>query len=228
MIASYKWDEQKKIPDGKAKVYIYDLDHTVIVPTGGKKFSNSSDDWKFFKNAKKGIQAYNADPTHITFIVSNQNGLNNEARIQMFKDKVEKILKQLDIPIMLFAAIEKDVYRKPNDGIMRHHIVPVLQSLNVHHIMAVTYVGDAAGRHGDFSGSDRKWLYNVKLYLQSNLSPAKLLFSGKAYFKTPEQMFLNGNPEPFAPNAINIGEILGEARKINGKKVRIFRIGYIR
>lgn len=46
-------------------------------------------------------------------ILSNQNGLNNDKRIEGFKRKIGNILSQLSMPVMLIAAMKKDVYRKP-------------------------------------------------------------------------------------------------------------------
>jgi len=57
-------------------------------------------------------------------IFSNQNGFsridskkNAKIKEEQFKIKINNIFKILDIPIMIFCAVEKDKFRKPCKGI---------------------------------------------------------------------------------------------------------------
>jgi len=88
-----------------------------------------------------------------------------------------------NVPFRIFAAAADDEYRKPMLG-MLHALKDIYTSENVemgkiyHHLgfpvglmpnntledMTESYfVGDAAGRPGDHSGTDRKWAMNVGL-----------------------------------------------------------------
>jgi len=101
-------------------------------------------------------------------VISNQGGVSlkpntkapkaHTSKVASFKEKVSAVFNQLDIPISLYAATEKDVYRKPRTGMWTellddYDIQPDLQQS--------IFVGDAGGRHADgrkpkdFSCSDR-------------------------------------------------------------------------
>lgn len=104
-------------------------------------------------------------------MISNQAGISltidpkapkaHRARLGAFKTKVAGVLTQLDLPITVYAATAKDIYRKPRTGMWTellkdHHIAP-----NDVHYEESIFVGDAGGRLAgngkpkDFSCSDR-------------------------------------------------------------------------
>lgn len=104
-------------------------------------------------------------------IVSNQGGVSlkpdpkisksNQSKVSIFKAKVSAVLNQLDLPVTLYAATEKDIYRKPCTGMWKELLVDYdihPDDLDLEHSV---FVGDAAGRHAeagklkDFSCSDR-------------------------------------------------------------------------
>jgi len=77
-----------------------------------------------------------------------------------FKTKVVAVFQQLDIPISVYAATEKDIFRKPRIGIWNE----LLKDYNIAgdvDIEKSIFVGDAGGRDADgklqkdFSCSDR-------------------------------------------------------------------------
>lgn len=105
-------------------------------------------------------------------IVTNQGGVslksdskslkNDQKRLNEFKTKVGYVFDQLDIPISVYAATEKDQYRKPRTGIWKEIVEDY--DLDVGQALQLTesiYVGDAAGRQArkdakaDHSSSDR-------------------------------------------------------------------------
>lgn len=99
------------------------------------------------------------------------------------------IAQAIDCPMIVLAAIAKDGFRKPGRLMWDHAIVPRIMESggNDEDIQAWKktsyFVGDAAGRTGDHSDTDRKWANNVNLR-----------------FYTPEEFFL-GHEVPY--NASN-------------------------
>lgn len=102
-------------------------------------------------------------------VISNQAGISLKtdpksprARLADFKTKVSAVFNHLDIPVSIYAATEKDSYRKPRTGMWRE----LLEDYDIHlpgdlNLGESLFVGDAAGRHAshgqakDFSCSDR-------------------------------------------------------------------------
>lgn len=101
------------------------------------------------------------------------------------------MLAQLDLPLTLYAATAKDIYRKPRTGMwkemcddydLREEEIDLENSI---------FVGDAGGRTAqlkgaaaapkDFSCSDRNLAHNVGIE-----------------FRTPEEFFLGEQPREFA------------------------------
>jgi bifunctional polynucleotide phosphatase/kinase len=92
-------------------------------------------------------------------IFTNQAGLKapkkETANLKKFKLKVASVLKDLDIPLTLYAATENDHFRKPRTGMwgeMKDDYDLDAHGVDLEHSYLV---GDAAGREGDFSDSDR-------------------------------------------------------------------------
>jgi len=104
-------------------------------------------------------------------IFSNQGGLTlredpkskaPNKRLNDYKTKITAIFNNLDITISLYAATEKDNYRKPRSRMWNEALEHFdLDGDNVVDMDNSFYVGDAAGREGDgqrsndFASSDR-------------------------------------------------------------------------
>ena len=83
------------------------------------------------------------------------------SKLASFKSKVTAVLSQLDIPITIYAATGKDIYRKPRIGMWRELLDDYdLRPEEINQENSI-FVGDAAGREAvagqpkDFSCSDR-------------------------------------------------------------------------
>ncbi|OHE91870.1 polynucleotide kinase 3 phosphatase [Colletotrichum orchidophilum] len=106
-------------------------------------------------------------------------------RVSAFKQKVNAVLTQLDIPTTIYAATEKDIYRKPRLGMWKELCADYDISEDVD-LEGSIFVGDAGGRIAaskfskDFSCSDRNLAHNI----------------GVTY-KTPEEFFLDEKPRDF-------------------------------
>ena len=105
-------------------------------------------------------------------VISNQGGISLNAEINgpkshqtkhgVFKTKVAAVFAQLEIPISIYAATEKDIFRKPRIGMWKE----LLEDHDIHlpgdlDLEQSIFVGDAGGRQAsggkpkDFSCSDR-------------------------------------------------------------------------
>jgi bifunctional polynucleotide phosphatase/kinase len=110
---------------------------------------------------------------YLLAILSNQAGISmnsasktvnsDKKRLADFKQKVRNVLTQLDLPIVLYAATDKDKFRKPRTGMWDKLLEAqgLTQEGDVD-LDACYFVGDAGGRtavskaiKADFSCSDR-------------------------------------------------------------------------
>ncbi|KAG9245038.1 bifunctional polynucleotide phosphatase/kinase [Calycina marina] len=181
----------------RAKVAAFDLDSTLIETASGKKFASGADDWKWWhpcvpETLKK---LYNEDGYRVA-VISNQGGISlkvdtkgpkaHQTKILSFKAKVAAVFSQLEIPISIYAATNKDIFRKPRTGIWTELLDDYGISATEVDIKKSIFVGDAGGREAgggkskDFSCSDRNFALNVGIT-----------------YSTPEEFFLKDAPRPF-------------------------------
>ena len=109
--------------------------------------------------------------SYLITIMSNQAGLAlksdskapkaHQSRLTAFKAKVSAVFSQLNIPMNIYAATDKDLYRKPRTGMWKELLEDndlSLDSIDLEHSF---FIGDAGGRIAadglskDFSSSDR-------------------------------------------------------------------------
>ncbi|POS82651.1 hypothetical protein EPUL_004207, partial [Erysiphe pulchra] len=180
----------------RTKVAAFDFDSTLIITKSGKVHASNAQDWKWWHSSvpEKLKKLYRDDGFYIA-IISNQAGLSiksdsaPKSKLSLFKTKVSDVLGHLDIPITIYAATEKDLYRKPRTGIWLellkdYDLDNSTENLNLEESI---FVGDAAGRQSlgnrpkDFSCSDRDFAENVGIK-----------------FATPEEYFLGEKQRPFS------------------------------
>ena len=79
--------------------------------------------------------------------------------LTVFKEKATAVMRQLDVPLSVYAATESDEFRKPRMGMWCEFLddfdFDVDQGDHSLDLSGSMFVGDAAGRQGDFSSSDR-------------------------------------------------------------------------
>ena len=168
----------------RSKLAIFDLDDTIIKPKSGKKFAEDENDWCFITNAKDTILELSSN--HSIIIITNQKGIkNNKPPIKQWQNKIENIQKELDVPLMIYASIDNDIYRKPHPTFYN-----MIESDNEYNIKEVFYCGDACGRANDHSDTDYKFALNCRII-----------------FYTPEELFLGKEQEKFIKYPLDFKKI---------------------
>ncbi|KAF7156868.1 hypothetical protein CNMCM5623_000713 [Aspergillus felis] len=168
----------------KAKVAAFDFDSTLVVTASGNTFPRDSSDWKWFSpNVPTKLRELIANGYHVV-IMSNQKrislqkdlkgGRADSKSLTNFKERVTGVMRQIDVPISVYAATADDENRKPRTGMWREFVEDYDLDVFGVDLSASFYVGDAAGRPRDHSMVDRGFAINVGIP-----------------FKTPEEFFLN-------------------------------------
>lgn len=99
------------------KIAAFDMDGTLIVTQSGKVFPVDENDWQIY--SPEIITSINKlyDDGYKIVIFTNQGGIGiNNVNEKTFKKKIEDILKMIKIPVQVFIATRKDIYRKPAPG----------------------------------------------------------------------------------------------------------------
>ncbi len=143
------------------KIYLFDLDNTIIKTKSGKVFPLNKDDWLFLNNTtEKTINNLFYDNSNIVGIVTNQGGLKNKQLIDNWIDKIKSISKKLKFSF-IFASIKNDNFRKPLPSSWDYIKSNLLQGIPIQFTKKnIYYIGDAFGRKEDHSDTDLKYAIN--------------------------------------------------------------------
>ncbi|OKL58889.1 hypothetical protein UA08_05654 [Talaromyces atroroseus] len=176
-------------PAGKRrKVAAFDLDSTLIATASGNRFARDASDWKWWNTkVPEKLKQLNAEGYQV-IVLSNQKkiSLQNELKggrtesksLTIFKQKAQAVMRQLDIPLSIYAATQYDEYRKPRIGMWKEFLDDYDLDIDGRlDLKECFFVGDAAGRPGDHSCVDRDFASNVSIK-----------------FHTPEEFFLDASP----------------------------------
>ncbi|XP_005096369.1 bifunctional polynucleotide phosphatase/kinase [Aplysia californica] len=168
--------------EGRTKIAGFDIDFTVIKTASGRKFAIGSNDWEFWdEKVPEKLRELHKDGYRVVFF-TNQAGIEKgKVTPQSFRDKAEAIIKELEIPVLVFASTGTSQYRKPSSCMWDHFVENFNNGVEVDKKKSI-YVGDAAGRAKewapgkpkDFSCSDRMFAANIGVK-----------------FSTPEEFFYN-------------------------------------
>jgi bifunctional polynucleotide phosphatase/kinase len=146
-------------------IFATDLDWTLIRPVRGR-FPKDASDWAWLPNRISTLKAYQ-EAGYLIVIFSNQ-GVKGK-KLTMALDRINNVIDDLNrngIHPWVFVATQDNEYRKPNPGMwsLLTNSISVEQAL---------YTGDAGGRPGDFSDSDRKFAENTGLsfYVPEEIFP---------------------------------------------------------
>lgn len=137
-------------------VLALDVDHTLIRPKGGRKHPRGVDDWEWaHPNAVAAVAAAAVDADVVLF--SNQSGATKPAKLEAICTKLGRVMAALGVPASAFVAVGYSRFRKPKPAMWELYRAAAGGADPV----AVTFVGDAAGRPGDFADSDLAFARNI-------------------------------------------------------------------
>lgn len=136
----------------REKMAMFDYDWTLVKPISNGTFSKSLDDWRWITEKVPEILQKYYDKGYCIIIISNQTR-NTEMKLQ----QITNVLSTLSIPSLIAVGYE-NIDKKPNrtmfDIIKKDKKIDMNKSF---------YVGDALGRQGDWSDSDKKFAENINI-----------------------------------------------------------------
>jgi bifunctional polynucleotide phosphatase/kinase len=169
--AESKRQEKLDDPSGnRVKVAVFDFDSTLIKTISKLKFAKDANDWCWWHGTVPGKLKDLHSKGFILVIMSNQNGISLRPpanapkvtkagdRFTQFKQKAAAVFNNLNLPISIYAATERDRFRKPALGMWLEFLKDQSLDDSAVDLKSSMFVGDAGGRKGDFSCSDR-WVY---------------------------------------------------------------------
>lgn len=155
----------------KSKTILFcDLDGTLIKTASGKTFPEDFTDFRIRKEVFEAIKKFN-DKVSLRFIaiVTNQGGIPEYISKTDFETKIKTIAYALqrytNVPVCMkyCASLDKnDKDRKPNVGMLDFFYKTSLGDTIFKKYEAIM-IGDASGKEGQFSDSDKKTAENFRI-----------------------------------------------------------------
>ncbi|CAL5219502.1 g1344 [Coccomyxa viridis] len=173
-------------PASSSKIAAFDLDGTLVVQKTAGRFVTSASDWKLFnKDVPKVLKEY-FDKGYKIVVFSNQGGIASQLdgkQSVKLRERAEQAFEKIDVPATIMYATGKEGcgVRKPELGMWDFFVENLNDGVQPEKGECF-FVGDAAGRAGDFAGSDKEFAENVGIA-----------------FKTPEEVFGEGPKKAFSP-----------------------------
>lgn len=153
-------------------VLAFDLDNTLIETRSGNKFPKNAGDFKFTEV----VNRINMDISIVIFT----NQAYSKSKISKAKARVHNVIETFPRQIKPVCYVaDKRAIKKPKVSLFRMF----LEQFNAP--KSLTFIGDAAGREGDFSDSDFKFAHNCAIYCRLMELDTIILF------KTPEDFLDN-------------------------------------
>jgi bifunctional polynucleotide phosphatase/kinase len=139
-------------------------DSTIIKPISNGRFAKDANDWCWWHGAVSEKLKSLHEEGYLVVILSNQSGISlrnsggpkiKADRFIQFKQKAGAVFNSLNIPISIYAATEKDRFRKPMTGMWKEFLKD--QKVESVDLSKSVFVGDAGGRiAGTFNGQKYK------------------------------------------------------------------------
>jgi bifunctional polynucleotide phosphatase/kinase len=191
-IGPQKRRNSSEVTPAKKCIAAFDFDSTLIKTISKTQHARDANDWQWWHGSVPGRLKELHESGYILVILSNQKGIalkpvvngpkfTKNDRYTQFKQKAAAVFNSVNLPISVYAATERDRFRKPATGmwdeLLKDH---TLKEGDVD-LGASFFVGDAGGRKGDFACSDRNFAANVGIV-----------------YKSPEEFFLSEEPREFS------------------------------
>ncbi|KAJ3314710.1 DNA kinase/phosphatase Pnk1 [Boothiomyces sp. JEL0838] len=159
------------------KVAAFDFDGTIANTKSGNVMPKDGNDWEWFCSSVPHVLQKLSKAGYSIVIFSNQKNALKDHKVKnraAFQGRIEKTIKELQAmekgngekvpPMLIYAAAEDDLYRKPRTKMWDLYISMYPEP------MADTsksfYCGDAAGRshrNADHADTDYKWALNLNM-----------------------------------------------------------------
>lgn len=143
----------------KTQLAIFDVDWTLIKPKEARRFPKDASDWEWLRaSVPKVVQKYDRKGYRIVFLTD---------QTKPWKvDMIKEVAKQLEVPVVALIAMNK-TYHKPNPAFFQSHFGDDFDR------KGSFYVGDAAGREGDWSPRDKEFAkqMGLRFYTPEELFP---------------------------------------------------------
>lgn len=153
----------------REKMAAFDYDWTLVNPKDGKTFPSNIEDWVWLDpNIPEKIKKYYEDGFMIAVFTNQSKSWKHE--------QIKIVAKILDIPIFIVVATDKCDY-KPNTVLF--NILVGNHKINKEESF---FVGDALGRKGDFSDSDKVFAENIGIRV---FSPESIFNAETAHIEFP-------------------------------------------
>lgn len=174
----------------KIKIAAFDMDSTLIKSRSGLKFGKGANDWQWWSDRVVPTLKAKAEEKYIIAIFTNQGSTvvlqkdpNASKSYLILRSKINQIFaslkSQVEIPLLVFAATQlpgkklrpfasseekHQKTRKPETGMWDELILYLKSALGNDIEIDMDnsfFVGDAAGREGDFLDTDKKLAENI-------------------------------------------------------------------
>lgn len=173
------WQPEEKYRFNSNKIIGMDLDWTIIKPIRGKIHPIDENDWEFLvKDIELSRIKNKIDDGYKFVIFTNQGGLLNidknksdkKMGLEGFKIRwqniYEKLCKEHNITsVYLLVSLYDDFNRKPCTGMWDYVVSQLNNDIKVNTDKCL-YVGDMAGRKGDYSSTDLLFALNIGIQFQ--------------------------------------------------------------
>lgn len=147
--------------DPNTEMAAFDVDGTIIKPTGRGNIPKKHDDWQFWSIWTKVKLSQAVDKKRFVMF-TNQNGVAlGLVSLDTIKLRLELMSKSLKIPCTIFVSINKDSFRKPNTGMFELFEKAFNDSKLIDRKQSF-YCGDAVG-YPAHSDADIKFAESLQL-----------------------------------------------------------------
>jgi len=132
------------------KLAIFDFDGTLVQPKEGRRFPKDKNDWEWLRpSVPKKLKQY-AKEKYRLVIVTDQS---KPWKVEMIQD----VIQTLKLSITVIIGVKED--QKPNTRLFLSYFTPD-KKIDIENSF---YVGDAAGRSGDWADRDIQFAKNMNL-----------------------------------------------------------------